>query len=406
MCHHASSSSGYSSPTLPDNDDHKTIIYTYIIVQLTGFNIRKEFCGPQDIRLNHLRQMTSSIIDVRCMNSGTNIDFQKVEWTIMHTDANVRRFVAKRIEKWAQNCQVACDIYHEDFLFAQRFNRQQMVQSFGQAVLPRSTIAVPPPSSAKTQQFGRSRTRSFSEALRPASFSAKKLIPERLNTPQNKPVHPSSNSLLARTIAGNRIQFEQIPSSQNDVCNIQPSMLANASLETSKMTDPSLADVYETAKWQGQMSDGTDDEDNNYPVPFETLVAVAKLCERLKDHKVQLHDNCEIIDSVFQMDEPVNIKHDQRTKQMDGTDYCFYRLILNDHILFPTSVSRSVTQAKILAYKKMIDICYNSNGIRLKSLTNNRCKVTKHPGKLFQRDTDLNASYITQVDISTLSQDK
>ena len=72
----------------------------------------------KDCRLNELRQMTSAIIDLNVVQ-GTRCSFERVNWTISHRNAEVRDFVARRLNYWMQQTQIACDMAYDDAVFLQ-----------------------------------------------------------------------------------------------------------------------------------------------------------------------------------------------------------------------------------------------------------------------------------------------
>ncbi|CAF1442035.1 unnamed protein product, partial [Didymodactylos carnosus] len=98
-----------------DSQSDTVIIQTSIQSNLNNFDIRSEFCGAQDFRLNELRAMTNCVIDVK--PRGVHDPFSNVAWTIKHENPEIREFVVKRLQNWAKKTQIICDLYYEDFLF-------------------------------------------------------------------------------------------------------------------------------------------------------------------------------------------------------------------------------------------------------------------------------------------------
>lgn len=82
------------------------------------------------------------------------------------------------------------------------------------------------------------------------------------------------------------------------------------------------------------------------------------------------------IDNVIQQCR-INIKSREQIRQMNNKRYWFHRVILDDHIQFPVGISKDSNQARLFAYRNVIDVCMNKNGIVMKMLTNNRVKVAK-----------------------------
>ena len=70
--------------------------------------------------------------------------------------------------------------------------------------------------------------------------------------------------------------------------------------------------------------------------------------------------------------------------EIQGQIYLFHRIVLNGHILFPLGVGTDPMTAKVNAYQQVVDVCSNSQGIRMKYFGNDRIKVMK------QNYSDLN----------------
>ncbi|CAF0785673.1 unnamed protein product [Didymodactylos carnosus] len=312
---------------------------------MTGLNIRAEFCGHQDCDLNALRLMTGSIIDVDEIR-----DFQEVEWTIMY----------KHHDPLIRSTQETC-------------------------------TSKPPSSFSVTDiQYQRSRTHS---SLSSFQFECQQL-------PFYSVVKP--NSLLGKAIQTCGTHKQQRVVLPNEIQLVGQRSNSHSDDKCSVLNDQPL--LIETAKWENQISDGSDHEDEDARVTFRDMISVAKLSECLKEQGIETNTDIDFIHSLLSTLQPMTIKCVEKLKHMDGSNYYFQRLVLNDHILFPSAISKSIDHAKILAYKNMIDTCCSETGIKMKSLSNNRCKVTKRPSDDKKLERDLNASYITSHDLTYLSQ--
>ncbi|CAF4126683.1 unnamed protein product [Rotaria magnacalcarata] len=124
-----------------------TIITTHIRSDSDDFDIRREFCGFQDTRLNDLRQFTSCIIDVQA--HGAKDPFEKVTWVVSHFDETVRAFVIKRIQAWAQTTQLAAHMHAEDIVFHQRMSSDSSSSSIDGKIQQLGNSVKSSPSPAK-----------------------------------------------------------------------------------------------------------------------------------------------------------------------------------------------------------------------------------------------------------------
>ena len=75
----------------------------------------------------------------------------------------------------------------------------------------------------------------------------------------------------------------------------------------------------------------------------------------------------------------MNVTCRKQVRQFDGKNYCFHRMILDDHIQFPAGISQDASEARRFAYQHMIDVCLNKSGVKMKMLTDNRVKAVKGP---------------------------
>jgi hypothetical protein len=86
-------------------------------------------------------------------------------------------------------------------------------------------------------------------------------------------------------------------------------------------------------------------------------------------------DICEI-DNVIEQS-TMNITTRKQMRQFDGKNYWFHRVILDGHIQFPPGISQDSNEARRLAYRQMINVCLNKDGVKMKMLIGNRVKVVK-----------------------------
>jgi len=369
-----SSSSGFSS-IINDRFLPTLTLQTVLDIQRADINARTVFCGEQDCRLNELRRMTSAIIDLNVVQ-GTRRPFERVNWTISHPNTEVRDFVVRRLNYWMQQTQITCDMAYDDSVFLQEQHVKQI-----------KNLPPPPPSSAN---FGRRyRTRSLTQS------DVTPLISRRDSVPSTPYKHESPfTGLLGRTLLNldsRSIDHGRLFTPQTDRAN-----------ENVEMTPSEIDQLMETAKWAGVLSDTSDHELNENRVCFADTVSLSKFAEMLRNNELKsTSDICEI-DNVIQQS-TMNVTSREQMRQLDGKNYWFHRVLLDDHIQFPAGISLDANEARRLAYKHMIDVCLNKGGVIMKMLTGNRVKVVKGQNRHNNDDLDMNATYISVADLSCLS---
>jgi len=98
----------------------------------------------------------------------------------------------------------------------------------------------------------------------------------------------------------------------------------------------------------------------------------------LRNNELKLTSNISEIDNVIQQS-TMNVTSREQLRQIDGKNHWFHRITLDNHIQFPAGISQDVNEARRLAYRHMIDVCLNKDGVKMKMLTGNRVKVVKGP---------------------------
>ncbi|CAF0820448.1 unnamed protein product [Adineta steineri] len=353
-------SSGFSSFS---NERFQPILthQTVLNIQRADINARSIFCGEQDCRLNDLRHMTNAIIDLSVVQ-GTRCAFERVNWTISHRNTEVCAFVVRRLNYWAQQTQIACDMSYDDAVFLQEQREKQ--------------IKKPPP--LTTANFGRRyRTRSLTQSGPTNLNGNRDSIPSTPTGLTYKHETPFVG-LLGRTLLTSRYpQCERLYTPQINYRR-REDMYSNHVVENIEMSSSDNEQLMERAKWAGVLSDSSDNELNENRVCFADTISLSKLAEMLRNNELQsTSDICEI-DMVIQQS-TMNVTSREQMRQFDGKSYWFHRVILDGHIQFPAGISHDANQARQLAYRHMIDVCLNNGGVKMKMLTNNRVKVVKGP---------------------------
>ncbi|UJR15229.1 hypothetical protein I4U23_002185 [Adineta vaga] len=358
-----STTSGFSSfsndrflPTLT--------LQTLVDTKGTDVNVRAIFCGEQDCRLNELRYMTSAIIDLNIVQ-GTNRPFERVNWTISHHNSEVRDFVSRRLKYWMEQTQLTCDMANDDAIFLQEQHSEKQQIKNG-----------PPLSAANFSRRHRTRSLTRSSTNFYSSFDSIPSTPSDLPYKHEKPF----SGLLGRTLLNlnsqdldrKRLFTPQTNLRRRDYFN------HHQSDENIEMTETEIEHLMESAKWAGILSDTSDQELNNIRVCFADTVSVSKLAEILRNYHLQSTSNISEIESVLQQSR-INVVSREQIRQFDGKSYWFHRVLLDDHIQFPVGISQNSNEARRLAYRHMMDVCLNENGIKMKRLTNDRVKVVKGP---------------------------
>ncbi|CAF0984286.1 unnamed protein product [Adineta ricciae] len=389
-----SSASDFSSFS-NDRFSSTLTLQTVVDAKRSDINIRTVFCGEQDCRLNELRCVTGAIIDLNVVQ-GTSRPFERVNWSVSHDNSEVRDFVSRRLKHWMQQTQLTCDMASEDTIFLlEQYEKQH--------------IKTGPPATAVS--FSRRfRTRSLTQSESANLRSHYDSIP---NTPSDfsyRQVKPFSG-LLGRTLLDldsrgptcKRLFTPQTSHRRREYFH------HDQADENIPMTETEIQHLIESAKWAGVLSDTSDHELNNVRVCFADTVCVSKLAEILRNYHLRPTSDVNEVESVLQQSR-INVINREQIRQFDGKTYWFHRILLDDHIQFPVGISQNSNEARRLAYRHMIDVCRNEDGIKMKRLSNDRVKVVKGPKveKQTRRqpidDLDMDATYISMNDLSCLSQ--
>ncbi|CAF3702500.1 unnamed protein product [Rotaria sp. Silwood1] len=339
-------------------------LQTVLNIQRADINVRAIFCGEQDCRLNELRRMTGAIIDLNIVQN-TKYSFERVNWTILHRNTEIRDFVVRRLNYWMQQTQINCDIAYDDAIFLQEKHEKKI-----------NKLQRPPLSTAN---FGRRyRTRSLTQSDITNLNSKCDYIPSTPTTSLYKRDTPFTG-LLARTLLNldsQYIECKKLFTPRKNILSQTEEILSNRTIENIETTPIEVNQLMETAKWSGILSDTSEYELNENRVCFADTVSVAKLAEMLRNNELKPTSDIREIDKVIQQS-TINVTSREKIRKFDGKRYWFHRVILDDHIQFPAGISQSTNEARQLAYKHMIDVCLNNGGVKMKMLTDNRVKVVK-----------------------------
>lgn len=359
-----------------------TVITTHVRSDIDEFDIRREFCGFQDKRLNELRQFTSCIIDLQ--TQGTKDPFEKVTWTISHYDAAVRAFVVKRLQSWAQTTQIAVQMYQEDIAFRQQASfdtssssnetkGQQFSHSSGKSSSPSpsrmilkscktpsheyhygsvpNAALVPQTDLQPRNQQGRRRRNSSSSSSgtrRPALFGK-----------------PSDSFLYGHRYTSSSAIYQQNESKK--LFNEDGLSL----LKRSNTFDVDEGDFEDEAKWANLLSDCSDFEDDSQP-----LMADVILISQLRDCLV--HGSNITIDNLYErLPSKFIITSSEQMKTLKNRSIWFHRLILNAKIILSDGIHPRREQAGRIALRKMLELMTSKEGVEPKIIANNRCKVVR-----------------------------
>ncbi|CAF0975670.1 unnamed protein product [Adineta ricciae] len=389
-----------------------TIIRTDISLDVDDFDIRREFCGVHDKRLNEIRQFTNCIIDLQI--HPTKHPFEKVTWIISHYDEAVRAFTVKRIETWAQMTQIAIQMHIEDITFHQQLSSdtsssstdgrvQQLGNSIKSSPSPQKgsslkmfnknsktplhdhyygsvpNAALVPQTDIQSRYQHRRRRNSSSSSSgvqRPALFgkpsdyflSRGNEYPRRryspLSTPisQIKPNEPSNNTepFLSKP--------SFLPNEREQSYELNKNLITEYDLHT----NGDDIDYEEEAKWENLLSDTSDFENDSHPLMADIIV-ISQLRDSLMHSHISSTDDIAHI-QLF-LPKTLIITGDEKLKTLKSQPVWFYRLYLNSKIILADGIHKSRQQAEKLAYKKMIDLMTNKQGVQVKVLVNGQCKA-------------------------------
>jgi hypothetical protein len=392
------------------------IITTRIHSDSDDFDIRREFCGFQDKRLNDLRQFTSCIIDLQ--THGTKDPFEKVTWIISHFDEAVRAFVVKRIEAWAQTTQIAAYIHTEDIAFHQQnlsdsSSSYDKAQQLGNSAKsspspPTSSVPIMFKKNSKTplhdqhcgsvpnaalvpqtdiqpryQQRRRRNSSSSSTGIRrPALFgkpsdyflSRENEYPRNRYSPLSTPITKFKSNEIQKTLIENGLSLIKPPHTQ-----IEKEYSFDINENQNKENNPDKdedhqTDFEEEAKWENLLSDTSDFESDSKPLMAD-IILVSQLRDYLVNSQISSDDDIEYLQSI--LPSTLSIIANEKLKTLNNQPIWFYRLILNSKIILSNGIHKSRLQAQKLAYKNMIELITNKQGIQPKIISNGRCKVVR-----------------------------
>jgi len=103
------------------------------------------------------------------------------------------------------------------------------------------------------------------------------------------------------------------------------------------------------------------------------IILVSQLRDCLVNSHISSIDNIEYIQTI--LTSPLSITGNEKLKTLNNKPIWFYRLILNSKIILSNGIHKSRRQAQKLAYKKMIELMTNKQGVEPKIISNGRCKV-------------------------------
>lgn len=360
-----------------------TVITTHVRADIDDFDIRREFCGFQDKRLNELRQFTSCIIDLQ--TQGTKDPFEKVTWTISHYDASVRAFVVKRLQSWAQTTQIAAQMYKEDIAFRQ------------QTCFDTSSSS----NETKGQQLGHSSGKSSPSPPRMILKSCKTpsheyhygsvpnaaLVPQTDLQPRNQQGRRRRNSSSSTNSSGTRrpalfgkpsdcfFSGHRYSSSSALTRADESKKLFNEDglslLKRSNTFDVYDGDFEDEAKWANLLSDCSDFEDDSQPLMGDVI-----LVSQLRDCLV--HASNVTIDNIHTFLSPnLTLTSNEQMKTLNNRSVWFHRLILNSKIILSNGIHPRRDQAGQLALKKVLELMTCKEGVEPKIVANGRCKIVR-----------------------------
>ncbi|UJR37726.1 hypothetical protein I4U23_030421 [Adineta vaga] len=414
-----------------------TIIRTDIHVDVDDFDIRREFCGVQDKRLNDLRQFTNCIIDIQ--THGTKDPFEKVTWIISHYDQAVRGFAAKRIQTWAQMTKIAFQMHTEDIAFHQQLSSDTSSSSTDGRVqqLGNSIKSSPsPPKNSMTKLFNkhsktplhdhyygsvpnaalvpqtdiqsryqhrprRNSSSSSSGVQRPALFgkpsdyflSRGNEYPRNRYSPLSTPISQiksieltkPSNTIDSFLPKSSHLQIEKEQSYELNKNHITEYELQNDTYDST--------DYVDEAKWENLLSDTSDFENDEHPLMAD-IILISQLRDCLIHSHISSIDNLSHIQS--NLSNSLEIICDEKLKTLKNQPIWFCRLYLNSTIILANGIHKSKQQAQKLACKNMIELMTNKQGVQLKLLINGKCKVVlqKSPPPKQFNNTMINESLL------------
>ncbi|CAF0969274.1 unnamed protein product [Adineta ricciae] len=389
-----------------------TIIRTDISLDVDDFDIRREFCGVHDKRLNELRQFTNCIIDLQI--HPTKHPFEKVTWIISHYDEAVRAFTVKRIQTWAQMTQIAIQMHIEDITFHQQLSSdtsssstdgrvQQLGNSIKSSPSPQKgsslkmfnkhsktplhdhyygsvpNAALVPQTDIQSRYQHRRRRNSSSSSSgvqRPALFgkpsdyflSRGNEYPRRRHSPLSTPISKIKPNESSNTTEPFLSKPSYLPNEREQSYELNKNLITEYEL----LTNGDDIDYEEEAKWENLLSDTSDFENDSHPLMADIIV-ISQLRDSLMHSQISSTDDIAHIQ--LSLPKTLIITSDEKLKTLKSQPVWFHRLYLNSKIILADGIHKSRQQAEKFAYKKMIDLMTNKQGVQVKVLVNGQCKA-------------------------------
>jgi len=103
------------------------------------------------------------------------------------------------------------------------------------------------------------------------------------------------------------------------------------------------------------------------------IILVSQLRDCLVNSHITSIDDIEYIQTI--LTSSLSITGNEQLKTLNNKPIWFYRLILNSKIILSNGIHKSRREAQKLAYKKMIELMTNKQGVEPKIISNGRCKV-------------------------------
>jgi hypothetical protein len=103
------------------------------------------------------------------------------------------------------------------------------------------------------------------------------------------------------------------------------------------------------------------------------IILISQLRDCLVNSHITSIDDIEYIQTI--LTPSLSITGNEQLKTLNNKPIWFYRLILNSKIILSNGIHKSRREAQKLAYKKMIELMINKQGVEPKIIANGRCKV-------------------------------
>lgn len=132
---------------------------------------------------------------------------------------------------------------------------------------------------------------------------------------------------------------------------------------------------------------------NTHPLMADIML-ISRLRECFINSHITTNDSIEHIQSILPSTIPITSI--ERLKTLNNKPTWFFRLILDSKIILSNGIHSSRTKAQQLAYKKMIELVTNKQGIEPKVISNGRCKIVQRkvvPAKQLN-ETTINESLL------------